>query len=221
MHFTFLIPLTAAIILFGFSTLIFKYFLKTRLYTLLLILVLPLVFGIWMINRMILAISPNYIDVHRLSNVLYIIGPMFLVIFVDIINDGKISWTSLVGSFYGGCLLVGAIFIDQYTVGYNEISGWIQVEYSYPIFYVFLYFYIFIIFFIITGRYLFIIYNENKGTDKIILRNFFIVYIVSIFGTFLFNSLRMMRLLDYPYLNSLDAAFIVIGFGYISCSFVS
>jgi hypothetical protein len=220
MHFTFIIPLTAAIILFGFSALIFKYFLKTRLFTLLLILVLPLVFGIWMINRTILAISPTYIDVHRLSNVLYIIGPMFLVIFIDIIDDGKISWTSLVFTFYGGCLLIGALFIDQYTVGYNEISGWIQVEYSYPIFYVFLYLYNFIVFFIITGRYLFIIYNENKGTDKIILRNFFIVYIVSIFGTFLFNSLRMMRLLDYQYLNSLDALFIVIGFGYISWQYV-
>jgi len=220
MHFAFIIPLTAAIILFGFSSLIFKYFLKTRLITLLLILVLPLVFGIWMINRTILAICPIYIDMHRLSNILYIIGPMFLVIFIDLIEDGKISWTSLFFSFYGGCLLIGAIFIDRYTVGYNEISGWVQVDFETPIFYIFLYSYIFIIFFIITGRYLFIIYRENKGGNKIMLRNFFIVYIVSISGTFVFSALRIVRLLDYPYLNSFDALFIVIGFGYISWAYI-
>ncbi|MFX0071041.1 MAG: hypothetical protein ACFFAO_08120 [Candidatus Hermodarchaeota archaeon] len=216
----FIFPLIAAIILFSFSILIIRAYIKTRLITLIFLEVLPLSFAFWMINRTISALSPIYIDLFRISNVLYIIGPLSLVIFVDLISNGKISWKSIIFSFYAGALTIGAIFVDNYVVGYIPNSGYVQIEHKTPTFYIFLYSYNFIVFILVFGQYLIRTYKENKGKNKKLLRQIVIIYLFSVIGTIIFSILRIMRLIDYLYISSMDALFLAIGFGYLSWTYL-
>ncbi|HUY00462.1 MAG TPA: hypothetical protein VMV49_12960 [Candidatus Deferrimicrobium sp.] len=215
MNFTFIIPLSAAVVLFSLVVLIFRAFLKTRLSTLLFLAIIPLSFGVWMVDRTISAVSPIYIDLFRISNLCYIIGPMFLLYFVDLISKGFFSWKSIVLTFYGGMLAVGALFVDAYSVSWNPNSGWVQTVWEEPIFYIFLYLYILIIVLIFEGH-LFTAYSKNKGDNKQFLKRINIVFLISIVGIFIFNAARSLRLIDYPYLNSIDTLFIALGFGTLS-----
>ena len=72
----------------------------------------------------------------------------------------------------------------------------------------------------IFGAHLVIAYRKNKGRSKQILKRIIIIYFISILGIFVFNALRCLRLIDYPYLNSLDAVFIALGFGYLSWQYL-
>ncbi|MFB0562082.1 MAG: hypothetical protein ACETWM_12835 [Candidatus Lokiarchaeia archaeon] len=219
-NFTFLIPLIAATVLLSLAILIFKNLIKTRLITLLILEAIPLGFGIWMLDRTINAASMHYVDLFRLSNLCYILGPMFLVFFVDLISRGDYTWKSIAFAFFGGAISVGALFLDQYIVGYNLNSGWIQIFWLQPLIYVFVYSYIFLIAVIIFGGHLVKAYRKNRGKDKQTLKRIIIIYFVSIAGIFVFNSLRSLRLIDYPYINSLDAIFIALGFGYLSWQYL-
>ncbi len=215
MNYTFIIPLSAAIVLFVLGGLILRAFYKTRLITLLYLVIIPFTFGIWMIDRTIAAFSPTYVDLFRISNLCYILAPMFLLYFIDLTSKGNFSWKSIVFSFYGGGLVLSALFLDEYVVAYNPNSGWIQVTWEVPFFYIFMYLYILLVV-ILFERHLFQAYSKNKGDNKQNLKQINIVFLVSIAGIFISSALRSLRMIDYPYLNSIDALFLALGFGTLS-----
>ena len=219
MNFTFLIPLSAAVVLFSIAILIIRALFKTRLITLLVLEMIPLGFGFWMVDRTISAVSLVYIDFYRISNLCYILAPMFLIYFVDLIAKGTFTWKSIVFTFYSGSLTVAALFLDEYTVGYNPNSGWVQIAWDQPLFYVFLYIFILLVvlFFL---HHLFLAYSNNKGESKKLLKHIVLIFVISILGIFLFNSLRSLRLIDYPYLSSVDTLFFTLGFGFISWQYL-
>jgi hypothetical protein len=188
---------------------------KTRLVTLMILEIIPLSFGFWMVDRTISAISLTYVDFYRISNLCYILAPMFLIYFVDLIAKGIFTWKSVGFTFYSGALTVAALFIDEYTVGYNPNSGWVQVAWKQPLFYIFLYLYILLIVLVFL-RHLFIAYSNNRGENKHLMKQIVLIFTISILGIFIFNSLRSLRLIDYPYLNSVDTLFFTLGFGMIS-----
>jgi hypothetical protein len=211
----FIIPLSAAIVLFALGILITREYTQTRLITLMYLAVIPLSFGIWMINRTIAAVSPTYIDLFRISQSCVVVAPMFLLFFLDLITKEHFTWRSTVFSFYGGALLIGVLFLDEYTVGYNPNSGWVQTALHQPILYIFLYLNTLLIV-LLFARHLFQSYSKNRGENKQVLKRIIIIFIVSILLTFFFNAVRTMRLLDYPYLNSIDSLTIALGFGTLS-----
>jgi len=215
MNLTFLIPLSAAVVLFSIAILILRASFKTRLVTLIILEIIPLSFGFWMVDRTISAVSSTYVDFYRISNLCYILAPMFLIYFVDLIAKGIFTWKSVIFTFYSGTLTVAALFIDEYMVGYNPNSGWVQVAWKQPLFYVFLYLYILLIVLVFL-RHLFLAYSNNKGETKRLMKQIVLIFTISIFGIFIFNSLRSLRLIDYPYLNSVDTLFFTLGFGFIS-----
>ncbi len=219
MNFTFIIPLIALIILFALLIILIRYLIKIRLITLFFMSVFPLTLGIWMINRVITALSIDYIDPFRISNICYTIGPLFLVLFLDLISKGRFTWKSICFSFYAGGLIISALFLDDYRVGYNHDSGLVIVNYT-TSFYIFIHLYILIIVLILFGYYLYSAYLRNSGKEKKILKRISIVYFVSVLGTFIFSILRSFRLIDYPYINSIDALFLAIGFGYMAWNYL-
>ena len=209
-----IIPLIAAIILFVLLIVILRFLLKTRLITLLFIAMLPTSFGIWMISRAITASSTEFLDVFRLANVCYIMGPLFLIYFIDLISKGKFTWVSVVFSFFAGSMFIGVLFLDYYSVEYDVVSGWVMTEYNIVV-YLFTYFFVFIIIFIIFGEYLIRAYKRNKDKERRIFKKILIVYFFSATGTIIFSFIRSLRLIDFPFINSFDALFLSIGFGYL------
>ncbi|NVM01213.1 MAG: hypothetical protein HWN67_02680 [Candidatus Helarchaeota archaeon] len=224
MNLTFLMPLSAAIVLFILSILILRAFLKTRLITLVYLFILPLSFGIWMMGRTFLAASPPppspAVDLFQINRLCYIIVPIFLAMFVDLTAKGNYSWKSIIASFYAGALVIGALFIDKYEVGYILHSGWVQTRLYQPIFYMFLYAFYLLLAIPILEKHLLVAYFKNKGENKELLKKINIVFLISIFGVFIFNGLRTMRMIDYPFINSLDTLFFGIGFGYLSWQYL-
>jgi len=215
MNLTFLIPLSAAFVLFSIALFILRALFKTRLVTLVFLEIIPLSFGFWMVDRTISAVSPIYIDFYRFSNLSYILAPMFLMYFIDLIAKGRFTWKSITFTFYSGSLTIAALFLDKYTVGYNPNSGWVQIAWDQPLFYIFLYLYILFIVLVLL-RHLYIAYTNNKGKTKQLMKRIVVIFTISIFGIFILNSLRSLRLIDYPYLNSMDTLFFTLGFGIIS-----
>ncbi|MFX0134785.1 MAG: hypothetical protein ACFFDN_14180 [Candidatus Hodarchaeota archaeon] len=220
MDLTFLMPLSASVVLFILSILILRALIKTRLITLLYLFIIPFNFGIWMFNRTILAASPYYIDLFRINHLCYIIIPIFLSMFVDFTSTGNFSWKSIVASFYAGALAIGALFIDKYEVKYVPSSGWVQFTLHTPIYYVFLYSFYLIFAIPVFEKHLLTAYFKNRGENKELLKKINIVFLISIFGVFIFNGLRTMRMIDYPFINSLDTLFFGIGFGYLSWQYL-
>ena len=220
MNLTFIIPLIAAIILISLFFILIRNLVKTRLITLLLMAIFPLTLGIWMINRVITAISLDYIDPYRLSNLCYIIGPLFLVLFMDLISKGRFTWKSILFSFCAGSLVIVALFIDDYRIAYNPNVGWVIVSYTIP-FYICIHLYVLIIVLILFGSYLYRAYLRNTGQEKLILRRISIIYFISVLGTLIFSMLRSFRVIDFPYVNSIDALFLAIGFGYMAWNYLN
>lgn len=215
MNLSFVIPLCAAIVLFILVGLILRAFLKTRLITLICLAVVPLGFGIWTVNRTIAALMPFEVDLFQISNLSYIIAPMFLIYFIDLIARGTFSWKSSFFSFFGGGLAVGAIFVDKYDVEVVPGVGSVQKELYQPYFYMGLYLYILLIIILFT-RHLYLAYKKNKGESKRKLKQITLIFLISILGIFAFNALRTIRLIDYPYICNVDVLFLVFGFGTLS-----
>ena len=215
MNFSFVIPLSAAIVLFTLVGLILRAFLKTKLITFIYLAVVPLGFGLWTVNRTIAAVMPFEIDLFQISNLSYIIAPLFLIYFFDLIAKGTFTWKCSFFSFYGGSLAVGAIFVDKYDVEVVPGVGSIQKELFQPYFYMVLYLYILLII-ILFARHLYLAYKKNKGESKKKLKQINIVFLTSILGIFTVNALRTLRLIDYPYICNVDVLFLVLGFGTLS-----
>ncbi|MFX1452193.1 MAG: hypothetical protein ACFFCM_15255 [Promethearchaeota archaeon] len=222
MNLNFLLPLFAAVVLFTLSVLIFRAFLKTRLVTFFYLFIIPFNFGIWMMNRTILAAAPptNYIDLFQINHICYIIVPIFLSMFVDLTSTGNYTWKSIISSFYAGALIIGALFVDDYRVGYIPNSGWVQVTLNTPLYYVFLYSFYLVFAIPVFEKHLITAYIRNKGENKAFLKKINIIFLISIFGVFVFNGLRTMRMIDYPIINGLDTLFFGLGFGYLSWQYL-
>ncbi len=219
MNYSFLLPLCAAIVLFILVVLVLHRLVRIRLVTLLVLSVVPLGFAIWMTNRALAALLLTPVDLFRINNLCYIIGILFLVFFVDITSKGSLSWRSIVFAFWAGSLTIGALYLDVYTIQYNPSVGWVQL-WEQPIFYIFLYLYEFLIAIFVFGVHITRAYRRNKGYNKQLLKRVVLIFFISILGVFIFTALRQLRFLDYPYLNSLDALFFVLGFGYIAWQYV-
>ena len=220
MDLTFLIPLSAAIVLFILSYLVVRQLIRTKLITLLYLAIFPIAFTIWMISRIIMIISIEFFDPFRLNHSSYIIGAMFLVFFTDLASNGKFSWRSLLFSFYGGSLIMSALFIDKYVVGYIDPTGWVQMSVEFPIYYIFLFFFEFLVIFVIFGGHLIQAYLKNVGDEKKKLRTILIIFFLTSTSGFLFTALRTARHLDYFFVNSLDALFMALGFGFIAYQYL-
>ena len=219
MIFSSIFPLIAAIILFTLFIIMIRSLIKKRLITLLFIAILPLCFGIWMITRVITAVSTEFIDVFRIANLSYIIGPLFIIFFIDLISKDKFTWVSVVLSFFAGAICMSVLFLDYYEVEYNAISVWVMVEYNVYV-YLFTYLFVFIIIFLIFGVYLTRAYRRNTGKDRKVLNKLLIVYFFSATGAIVFSFIRSLRMIDLPYINSLDALFLSIGFAYIGLMYL-
>ena len=219
MNYTFLLPLAAAIVLFTLVVLVLHRFVKIRLLTLPILAVVPLGFAIWMMNRTLAASLLTPVDLFRINNLCYIIGVLFLVFFVDLTSKGSLDWKSIIFAFWAGGLTVGALFLDVYTVHFDSSVGWVQL-WEQPYFYIFLYLYEFVIAIFVFGVHITRAYQNNKGHNKKLLKRVVVIFFLSILGVFIFTALRQLRLLDYPYINSFDALFFVLGFGYIAWQYL-
>ncbi len=218
-NFSFLLPLFAAIILFFLVALVLHRFIKIRLITLPILAVVPLGFAIWMTNRTMAASLLTPVDLFRINNLCYIIGILFLVFFVDITSKGNPSWKSILFAFWAGGLTIGALFLDVYTIQYKLGVGWVQL-WEQPLFYIFLYLLEFVIAIFVFGLHITRAYQRNKGYNKELLKRVVLIFYLSILGVFIFTALRQLRFLDYPYINSIDALFFAIGFGYIAWQYI-
>jgi len=159
-----------------------------------------------MITRVITAISTDYIDVFRLANVSYIIGPLFVIFFIDLVSKGKFTWMSVVFSFWAGCMVMAVLFIDYYKVEYNPISGWVMTEYN-IIIYIFTYVFVFLIIFLRFGEYIIRAYKRSKDKERKILKKILFIYFSCGTGAIIFSFIRSVRLIDIPLVNSFDAIF--------------
>jgi hypothetical protein len=216
---SFLLPLLAAVVLYFLVGLVLHRLVKIRLITLLVLAFVPLGYAVWMTNRVLAASMVTPVDLFRINNLCYTIGTLFLVFFVDLTSKGNLSWKSIVFAFWAGGLTVGALFLDVYTIAWDPCVGWIQL-WQQPFFYIFLYLYVFIIAIFVFGWHITRAYQNNKGTNKKLLKRVVIIFYLSILGVFVFTALRQVRLLDYPYVNSLDALFFTLGFGYIAWKYI-
>jgi hypothetical protein len=165
-------------------------------------------------------LSPIYFDPFRVNHTTYITGAMFLVFFTDIVSNGKFSARSLLFSFYAGSLIMSALFIDKYVVGYIAPTGWVQISVEFPMYYILLFFFEFCVIFLIFGGHLIRAYLKNSGTEKKKLRNILILFFLTSTSGFFFTALRTARLLDYFFVNSLDALFMALGFGFIAYQYL-
>jgi hypothetical protein len=214
MELTFLLPLIAAIVLFGLVIMTIRYYITTKLMTFLFFLAFSLMFGVIMILRIITILSTEDLHLYPASNLLYINGIWLLVIFIDLIAEGKSSSKTIFASYFAGALSISQLFIDKFNTQYVEGTGWVSVPQN------LIHFGGFVVFaaisiFLFMGRYLFSLYNKSKGAHRKILGQIMIVFLITGGGVGIFTVSRSFLITTNGFINNMDAICIMLGFGYL------
>ena len=199
MNIVFILPLTAAIVLFSLVIVTLRGFLKTRLITIGIFVIFPILFGVALVNQSIFLITTDYIDLYLLTNLCYILGSIMF--------------------FYAGGLTISQLFLDEYTPIYTDALGWTVIPNN-ILHYLFFILFVFLAVFVFLGVYLFRLYKSNVGKKKTIFRRILITFLITGAGVGIFTVARSLQITQNAVISNLDSVCVMIGFGYLIRSYL-